>query len=250
MISDGRRIQLRRVKGWRKPAGAVTVSRPSRWGNPFPVDEYGRDEAVRLHREWLLSGDPSAQDVYITTSAGGRQFQYDRRWVREHLPDLRGKTLACWCKPDEPCHADVLLELVNQDRSPFTDAERMAYLYGDCALLALAAGELTGWPVLQIVVAEDDDPGELLMRHALVRMPDGRLLDADGAHDPSDESGSEEVTHHHRVVMLAAYAVPFEFGEWEITDQDAHLWRTPEVMADATVLAKFAEDILRRPWPE
>lgn len=32
-------------------------------------------------------------------------------------------------------------------------------------------------------------------------------------------------------------------------DQDAHLWRTPEVMADAAVLAEFAEDILRRPWP-
>ena len=32
------RIQLRRTKGWRKPAGAVIVSRPSRWGSPFPVD--------------------------------------------------------------------------------------------------------------------------------------------------------------------------------------------------------------------
>lgn len=26
---------------------------------------------------------------------------------------LRGKNLACWCKRDEPCHADVLLELAN-----------------------------------------------------------------------------------------------------------------------------------------
>jgi hypothetical protein len=29
------RIQLRRVKGWRKPEGAIVVSRPSKWGNPF-----------------------------------------------------------------------------------------------------------------------------------------------------------------------------------------------------------------------
>lgn len=28
---------------------------------------------------------------------------------------LRGKSLACWCKPGEPCHADVLLELANED---------------------------------------------------------------------------------------------------------------------------------------
>jgi len=39
--------------------------------------------------------------------------------------------------------------------------------------------------------------------------------------------------------MLAAYAVPFEFGEWEITDQDAHLSRTPEVVADAKALVRF-----------
>jgi hypothetical protein len=29
--------------------------------------------------------------------------------------ELRGKDLACWCRLGEPCHADVLLELANQD---------------------------------------------------------------------------------------------------------------------------------------
>jgi Domain of unknown function (DUF4326) len=28
---------------------------------------------------------------------------------------LRGKNLACWCRLDRPCHADVLLELANAD---------------------------------------------------------------------------------------------------------------------------------------
>lgn len=31
------RIQLRRVKGWRKPLGTINVARPTKWGNPFPV---------------------------------------------------------------------------------------------------------------------------------------------------------------------------------------------------------------------
>jgi hypothetical protein len=31
---------------------------------------------------------------------------------------LRGKNLACWCKPGEPCHADVLLEIANREASP------------------------------------------------------------------------------------------------------------------------------------
>ena len=36
--------------------------------------------------------------------------------LREHLHELEGKHLCCWCGPDEPCHADVLLELVNAER--------------------------------------------------------------------------------------------------------------------------------------
>ena len=31
------RIQRRRTKGWRMPPGAVNVTRPSDWGNPFRV---------------------------------------------------------------------------------------------------------------------------------------------------------------------------------------------------------------------
>jgi hypothetical protein len=29
------------------------------------------------------------------------------------LGELRGKNLACWCPLDQPCHADVLLEIAN-----------------------------------------------------------------------------------------------------------------------------------------
>ena len=29
------------------------------------------------------------------------------------LPEFRGHDLACWCPLDEPCHADVLLEIAN-----------------------------------------------------------------------------------------------------------------------------------------
>lgn len=31
----------------------------------------------------------------------------------DELTKLRGKNLACWCKSDAPCHADVLLEIAN-----------------------------------------------------------------------------------------------------------------------------------------
>ena len=32
----------------------------------------------------------------------------------EGLAVLRGRDLACWCKPGDACHADVLLEVANR----------------------------------------------------------------------------------------------------------------------------------------
>jgi Domain of unknown function (DUF4326) len=84
------RIQLRRTKGWRKPENAIVVSRPSKWGNPFNISEHGRDQAIRLYRGWLEQNGKTAE-----------------------MAELAGRDLACWCPLNQPCHADVLLELAN-----------------------------------------------------------------------------------------------------------------------------------------
>lgn len=82
----------------RVPDGAVYVGRSapylkrSPFANPFSVKEFGREEAVRLYREYLLTS-PGLLDAARA--------------------QLVGRDLACWCKPDELCHADVLIELVN-----------------------------------------------------------------------------------------------------------------------------------------
>lgn len=101
-----KRVQLRRSKGWRKPEGAVVVARPTRWGNPWRVGEPGvrtAAEAVAHFRERLVG--PRASFYCETTSHMGR--------IRANIGDLRGKDLCCWCPLDQPCHADVLLELAN-----------------------------------------------------------------------------------------------------------------------------------------
>lgn len=113
------RITLHRTPGWRKPAGAIVVARGTGWGNPYTVagaieNEYAdtgtqaRKVAVEFHRAWLLGLDPGENDVYRT---GKRS--YDRRWMREHLPDLTGRDLACWCGPEDVCHADTLIAIAN-----------------------------------------------------------------------------------------------------------------------------------------
>jgi len=37
-----------------------------------------------------------------------------RRRLLESLPELRGRDLGCYCRLDQECHADVLLELANR----------------------------------------------------------------------------------------------------------------------------------------
>lgn len=102
-----KRIQLRRTKGWRKPEGAVVVARPSRWGNPFRVGD-----RVPIGR----SAEPTRFETVVDAADAVRRY---RRWLRhierseDLVPLLRGRDLACWCPLDQPCHADVLLEIAN-----------------------------------------------------------------------------------------------------------------------------------------
>lgn len=93
-----KRIQLSRRRGSHKPDGAVTVARPSEWGNPFRVgrDAANRADAVARYRALVLRDDP--------------EWAAFRERVRA---ELRGKDLCCWCPLDGPCHADTLLEIAN-----------------------------------------------------------------------------------------------------------------------------------------
>jgi len=107
------RVQLRRAKGWRMPPNTVKVDRTTKWGNPFKVcKRWTAEQAVARHT-YLLGGyiclcaDPSMkqQEEYIAMLKAERA----NGW-----PSLRGKNLACWCRLDAPCHADLLLDIANR----------------------------------------------------------------------------------------------------------------------------------------
>jgi len=74
--------------------------RNSKWANPFKIDKKATDKnaerqrVIDAYREYIL-GEPE---------------------LLADLEELRGKTLGCWCHP-EPCHGDVLVELLNE-RNP------------------------------------------------------------------------------------------------------------------------------------
>lgn len=123
------RLRLSRKSGFRLPESAASVARPSRFGNPFKIgdrlpEEYGGDPisdaetAVRLYRKAL---ERTLQGVR-------RGDEYNPIWEKFGSPDnlrfeletLRGKDLACWCKAGDPCHADVLLEVLAALPAPVT----------------------------------------------------------------------------------------------------------------------------------
>lgn len=105
------RFQLRRTAGWTKPPGAVVVSRPTKWGNPFiptPMPRLGGNlqwrKAEPIRRLWRC-----VDDFRRALEEGELRVT-----VQDVQRELRGKDLLCWCPVGQPCHADVLLEIANR----------------------------------------------------------------------------------------------------------------------------------------
>lgn len=94
---------------------------PSRTGTDYRVRYATRGELVRMYRRTILDPDRGMLGAY--PSNGGHLLTYwtwkahtgTLRTVTTEVirAELRGKDLSCWCAPDLPCHADVLLELAN-----------------------------------------------------------------------------------------------------------------------------------------
>lgn len=80
------------------PSNTVYVGRPGKWGNPFSVKNSGSQaRAVELYQDWIR-----------------REIEIASKNLEEIKRELKGRNLACWCKLDEPCHADILLRLANE----------------------------------------------------------------------------------------------------------------------------------------
>jgi hypothetical protein len=104
------RIQRKRIKGWKMPENTVYVGRPSKWGNPYRVVFYNglwRVKSPELHFYLSFESEDRARHHAVSLF---EQYASQLQGIEE----LRGKDLACWCRLDEPCHADVLLELLSK----------------------------------------------------------------------------------------------------------------------------------------
>lgn len=121
------RLQRLRTKGYRAPKHSVYVGRPTRFGNPFHIAPAASERGGPLDM-WAVTYQARTLGRF-DDKAAARADAVDRyaRWIRE--PEqadalrlfralLYGRDLTCWCPPDHPCHADVLLEISNQESAP------------------------------------------------------------------------------------------------------------------------------------
>ncbi|GAA2358743.1 hypothetical protein Cme02nite_34950 [Catellatospora methionotrophica] len=127
-----RRIQRERKKGWRLPEGAVIVTRPTRWGNPFGVGElvrqtpdgYAKSYAGRLPPGLYTAEDGSPFEIRPVADRADAAdlfrvhlLRYPALLLPPIRQHLRGHDLACWCPLTDAygnpvaCHADVLLRV-------------------------------------------------------------------------------------------------------------------------------------------
>lgn len=101
------RIQRKRTKGWRVPKGAIYVGRPTRWGNPYRAGATVLGRSIRDPHEIVVRDAAHAVSLYRN------DFLHHQQRSADLVAELRGHDLVCWCPLDQPCHADVLLELAN-----------------------------------------------------------------------------------------------------------------------------------------
>ena len=80
--------------------GSVYVGRPSKWGNPFKVGKDGTlDDVIIKYIDWMKS---------------------QPELIEAAKQELKGKSLACHCKPSV-CHADLLLAISNNESFDIND---------------------------------------------------------------------------------------------------------------------------------
>lgn len=153
-MNTSQRIQRKRTAGWRMPENTIYVGRGSKFGNPYIVgkaqvrmpaldggewEHEGRLHKASGQKHAFVHGAPEGEPMPITwhqvenatpeqcvqmyrerlTGQGKAHIEYRHPSMNDLLAEVRnlaGKNLACWCPLDQPCHADVLLELANQEQ--------------------------------------------------------------------------------------------------------------------------------------
>ena len=94
------------IKVCRSPKGKVpSPPEPGCFGNPFPLEEYGREGCIAMFRDYFY-----------------KRIEEDAEF-RKAVLSLKGKRIGCFCKPLN-CHGDIYKEWLDQQEIPDGDSLR------------------------------------------------------------------------------------------------------------------------------
>jgi len=111
-----KRIQRKRTKGFKLPENTVCVNRGTKWGNPFKIEgKTTRHVACEMFENCILN-NAMVYRYFIDHEEAKTQF-VRFKWMAKNIHTLKDKNLACFCKEQDECHADILLKLENDRRS-------------------------------------------------------------------------------------------------------------------------------------
>lgn len=108
------RIQRKRERGWRLPPNTICVTRPGPFSNPYKIGDRF-PEHLSIYK-WYGTGEITRDNCLLAFAS----YAEDRLLKEpEWLDPLLESDIACWCKVDEPCHGDIILELLDRRRKSF-----------------------------------------------------------------------------------------------------------------------------------
>lgn len=102
----------------------IMITRPGKWGNKWKVKPAGKGDPVsslRDGKKWIVWDgadtylgvfDEKASAIYYAVRGYGLHLAEHPELIDAAKRELKGKRLGCFCKPDQPCHGDILVRLV------------------------------------------------------------------------------------------------------------------------------------------
>lgn len=73
----------------------IYIGRGSIWGNPFTVEQFGRDGCIEKYEQYIRDKLRLNPELW------------------QELQKLEGKVLGCFCKPKR-CHGDILVKILEE----------------------------------------------------------------------------------------------------------------------------------------
>ena len=219
-----RRVWWRRgrgAKGWRKPDNTVAVTRGTPWGNPFPVTKDRPALMAVTEFSKMVMGDPDYQ-------ARCRQ-------------QLQGKNLMCFCKPEDPCHADVLLEVANSPAPDLGGSDNLSH----CEVVDEsndAECQQVGQEISHDLLLEQGTPGDIT---AATQQDQGENHLAEGQQDDSTKADESDLLDHG--LTLVSHGVPLDPGHYDTDAADLFLEALGFGRQDPVILSAGGKDFWRIP---